>query len=455
MKNINDLTDGSIWKKLIIYFLPIAAGTLLQQLYNTVDAVIVGKYVGTEALAAVGGSPAQLSNLLIGFFTSLAAGAAVVIAQHYGAKNYRRVSQEVYTSITFCTLVGILLGLIVIASAPTLLKVMQTPEDTFDMATTYTRIYFCGTLFILIYNMASGILRAVGDSRTPFVLLIVSCLLNIALDLIFILKYDLGVAGAAWATVIAQGVSAVAAVVILFLSKEECIRIRKFKIRWDILGNMLRIGVPAGVQSAMYGLSNLILQIGVNTLGTVVVASWSMSGKIDGLYWATSSAFGTAVTNFVGQNYGAARMDRIKQCVKTSTKLFAGITLALSAIILIIAQPLLTVFSDDPAVRETTWHIITYFVPFYLFWTIIEVFSGVLRGVGDAIKPMIIIALSVCVLRLVWECSAFMIWHTLPVLSACYPISWAVADVALLWYYFRGSMFKTEHPWFRIRKWEK
>ena len=441
MPNKNDLTEGSIWKKLIIYFLPIAAGTLLQQLYNTVDAVIVGKFVGTEALAAVGGSPAQLTNLLIGFFTALAAGASVVIAQHYGAKNYRRVSQEVYTSITFCTLVGIILGGAVILAARPILSVMKTTPDTIDMATEYTIIYFAGTIFILVFNMASGILRAIGDARRPFIFLIISCALNIVLDLVFILKFSMGVAGAAWATVIAQGASAVASVIALFVSKEECIRIRKFKIRWDILWNMLRIGIPAGVQSAMYGLSNFILQIGVNTLGTVVVASWSMSGKIDGLYWATSAAFGTAVTNFVGQNYGAMRMDRVKQCVRSSTKLFSAITLSLSAIILLIARPLLTILSDDIGVRETTWAIITYFVPFYLLWTVIEVFSGVLRGVGDAVKPMVIIALTVCVLRVIWVVSAFQIWHTLPMLSACYPISWGAADVALLLYYFKGSIF--------------
>lgn len=437
----NDLTVGGIWQKLVLFFLPIVAGTLFQQLYNTVDAVVVGKFVGTEALAAVGGTPATLSSLLIGFFTALSAGAAVVIAQHYGAKNFRRVSQEVYTSVTFCTLVGIILGGTVILLTPEILSLLGTPEDTMDFAIEYTRIYFAGTVFMLLFNMASGILRAVGNSRLPFVLLMIGCALNIGLDLYFVIVLDWKVAGVAWATVIAQAVCAIASIVCLFLSKEECIRIRKFKIRWDILGNMMRIGIPAGIQSAMYGLSNLILQVGVNALGTVVVASWSMSGKIDGIYWATSNAFGTAVTNFVGQNYGAGRMDRIRQCVRTSTKLFSVMTVLLSTLIMLIAQPLLNVFSDDPDVVKTTWDIITYFVPYYLLWTVIEVFSGVLRGVGDAIKPMLIIAVCVCALRVVWVLSAFQIWDTLPVLAACYPISWGTADVALLWYYFRGSMF--------------
>ena len=441
MSDKNDLTEGTIWKKLVLYFLPIAAGTLFQQFYNAVDAFVVGKFVGTEALAAVGGTPAVLSNLLIGFFTSLSAGAAVVIAQHYGAKNLRRVSQEVYTSMTFCGLVGIVVGGLVILLAPQILTLLKNTEESMADAITYTRIYFSGTMFMLLFNMASGILRAIGDSRRPFIFLCISCVLNIGLDLYFVIVLGWGVSGVAWATVIAQGVSMICSILCLCFSKEEAIRIKKIKIRWDILGTMMRIGVPAGLQSAMYGFSNLILQIGVNTLGTVVVASWSMNGKIDGIYWATAGAFGTAVTNFVGQNFGAGRMDRIRQSAKTSMKLFAVITVSLSALILLITRPVLGILSDDPGVIETTWKLTTYFVPFYLLWAVIEVISGVLRGVGDAVKPMIIIAVCVCLLRVVWMLSAFQVWHTLPVLSACYPISWGVADVALLWYYFRGSMF--------------
>ena len=441
MKAQTDLTEGVIWKKLVAFFLPIAAGTLFQQFYNAIDAAVVSKYVGTEALAAVGGTPAVLSALLIGFFTALSAGASVVIAQHFGAKNMRRVTQEVYTSITFCTIVGLLLGAIVVALTPQLLAVMKTPADTIELAAVYTRIYFGGTVFMLVFNMAAGILRAVGDSRRPFIFLVISCILNIVLDLVFVIAFKWGVAGVALATVIAQAVSMICAIVCLCVSKEQAIRIKKFKIRWDILGSMMRIGVPAGLQSAMYGFSNVILQIGVNTLGTVVVASWSMNGKIDGVYWATASAFGSAVTTFVGQNYGAGRVDRIRQTTRTSMKLFSVITIVFSSVILLVSKPLLAVLSEDPAVIQTTWNLTTYFVPYYLFWTVIEVVSGVLRGVGDAVKPMIIIAICVCALRMVWVVTAFNVWHTLPVLSACYPISWVVADIALLIYYFRGSMF--------------
>ncbi len=443
MNSRNDLTQGVIWKKLIAYFLPIAAGTLFQQLYNAVDAVIVGKFVGTEALAAVGGSPATLTNLLIGFFVSLAGGAGVIIAQHFGAKEKERVSVEVHTSLTFCLLVGVILSVLLIVFASPVLRFLKTPADTLAQAVTYTRIYFTGTVFILVFNMGSGILRAIGDSGHPFFFLTVSCVTNIALDLYFVIGLGMGVAGVALATVAAQAVSAVCVVVSLCCSKEECCRlsVKKLGIKRRVLANMMRIGIPAGLQSAMYAISNMILQTGVNVLGTVVVASWAMSGKLDGVYWATASAFGTAVMNFVGQNYGAGRDDRIRQCVKTSFTLFTVITASLSALILLLARPALTIFTDDPAVIETTWKIITYFVPFYLLWTVIEVISGVLRGVGDAVKPVIIIALGVCLLRVIWVVTVFLANKTLFTISICYPISWAVTDVALIVYYFRGSPF--------------
>ncbi len=438
----NDLTTGVIWKRLVLYFLPIVAGTLFQQLYNAVDAIVVGKFVGTEALAAVGGSPATLSNLLIGFFVALSGGACVVIAQHFGAKRHLLVSREIHTSITFCLIVGVLLSVIVISAAPALLHLLKTPADTFEQAVEYTRIYFTGCIFMLLFNMGSGILRALGESRRPFFYLTASCIINIILDLVFVIACGWGVAGVAWATVIAQAVSAVMVTVDLCLAKKEYrLRFRRLGINFPILGNMMKIGIPSGLQSSMYGLSNMILQVGVNTLGTVVVASWAMSGKLDGIYWATASAFGTAVMNFVGQNFGAGRQDRIKQCVKTSFYLFTGITVFLSTLIMSVAIPVLHVFTNDQAVIDTTWKIITYFVPTYLLWTIIEVISGVLRGMGDAIKPMIIIALGVCLVRVIWVLTVFQLWRTLFIISICYPISWGVTDVALIIYYFKGSAF--------------
>ena len=442
MNDRNDLTTGVIWKKLILFFLPIAAGTIFQQLYNAVDAIVVGKFVGTEALAAVGGSPATFINLLLGFFVALSGGAGVVIAQRCGAKDGDMVSREIHTAVTFCFLIGIALFILVLFFAPEVLVLLKTPADTLKDAVLYTRIYFGGSIFMLLFNMGSGILRALGDSRRPFIYLLVSCLSNIILDLFFVIALDLGVAGVAWATVIAQGLSTILILINLARHDNYPLRLRLLGIDREALKEMLRIGVPSGLQSSMYGVSNMILQIGVNTLGTVVVASWSMCGKIDGIYWAISGAFGTAVMNFVAQNYGAHKTDRIKSCTRTGLKLFTIATLLLSTGILLLAKPVLHIFTDDPALMETTWKLLTYFVPTYILWTVIEIFSGVLRGVGDALKPFIILALGVCLLRVVWVLTVFQSFHTLFVISISYPISWAVTDVAMLLYYFKGSIFK-------------
>lgn len=441
MKSTNDLTEGVIWKKLIAYFIPIAAGTLFQQLYNAVDAIIVGKFVGTGALAAVGGSAAMVANLLLGFFVALCGGAEVVISQHYGAKDKERVKLEIHTSITFCFIAGIALSAIVILLAPQILSLLKTPADTMKDSVLYTRIYFSGSIFMLIFNMGSGVSRAMGNSHRPFYYLIVSCFLNIVLDLFFVIRLHMGVAGVALATVIAQAVSAVLVLVSLALNREYPLKLRCLGINPKILGSMMKIGIPSGIQSAMYGLSSTLLQRGVNILGTVTVASWAMSGKIDGVYWAISSAFGTAIMNFIGQNYGAGNHDRVRKCIWTGARLFTVLTAVISALLLLFSKTVIPLFTDDTAVIDTTWLIIKYFVPFYLLWTLIEVFSGVLRGVGDAIRPSVITALGVCVFRLIWLATAFKISQTLFVLCLCYPVSWLITGIALLIYFFKFSEF--------------
>ena len=434
--NTNDLTTGVIWKKLLLYFLPIAAGTIFQQLYNAVDAIVVGRFVGTEALAAVGGTPATLTQLIIGFFVALSSGAAVIIAQYFGAKHKARVSASVSTSLIFCFIIGVVLAVVMFFAAPALLKLFNTPEDTMEGAIVYTRIFFSGSAFLLLFNMGSGILRALGDSKRPFIYLVVSCLINIVLDLIFVIVLKMGVSGVAWATVIAQGISCILIIINLATVKDFYrLNFRKLTFNFRILGKMMGIGIPAGIQSAMYGISNLILQVAVNSLGTVVVASWAMSGKIDGIYWAVSNAFGVSIMNFAAQNYGAGQFDRIRQCTKTGLKLFFIGTACMSGLILLIARPLLHIFTADAAVIDTTWIIVLYFAPSYLLWVIIELFSGVLRGIGDATRPTIIVAVGVCIVRIIWVFTAFRMSPTLEILCIGYPLSWFITDILLLLYY--------------------
>ena len=435
-----DLTTGSIGKKLIIYFLPIAAGTIFQQLYNAVDAFIVSKYVGTEALAAVGGSVATLTNVIVGFFVALASGATVIIAQLYGAEDNRRLSRAAHTAMVFCVVSGAALTLLGILLANWLLTIMKTPADTMVNASAYLRIYFGGSIFTLIFNIGSGILRAVGDSRRPFIFLMISCVCNIILDLVFVRSMGLGVPGVAIATVISQVLSAVLVIIVLARSKESyALSLKKLCFDVPLFKRMMFIGVPNGVQSLMYGFSNLLIQAGVNELGTVVVAAWSLSGKVDGFYWASINAAGTAMMNFVGQNFGAGKKDRVRQSVSEGMKIFMIMTIGFSVVILIVARKALGIFTDDQLLIDTTWTVIKYFVPYYFSWTIIEVLSGLLRGVGDAITPTVICGIGIAAFRAIWVFTVFRIQHTLPVISMAYPASWFVTGSAMIIYYRMGK----------------
>ncbi|MBQ3372506.1 MAG: MATE family efflux transporter [Oscillospiraceae bacterium] len=438
-----DLTTGVVWKRLLVFFLPIAAGTCIQQLYNAVDGMIVGKFVGTVALAAVGGSSAQIINLLIGFFVAITTGASVVIAQIYGAGRTRDVQSATGNAVAVFAILGLVLMGIGLAAAPAMLTLLKTPAETMPGSVLYLRIYFLGVPFILILNMESNMLRAVGDSVSPFLFMVAGCVTNIILDVVFVLFFHWGIAGVALATVAAQAINMGLLTRKLMTTQEGyALSLRELKLNGIYLSNMLKMGIPAGLQSSMYGVSNMIIQIGVNTLGTVVVASWAMSSKTDGIFWAVSNALGAAITSFVGQNLGAGRTDRAKDCVKQGLILAMIITVFLSGGILLIAKPLLRILTDDPAVVSTTYEILTFFVPFYFIWTVIEVITAVLRGAGDAVNPVIIIGLGICLFRIVWILTVFAWFGTLPALCWCYVASWTVTSTALIIYYRHGGWIR-------------
>lgn len=435
-----DLTQGVVWKKLLLFFLPIAAGTCIQQLYNAVDGLIVGRFVGTNALAAVGGSSAQIINLLIGFFVAITSGASVVIAQVYGANRERDVQLAAGNAIAVFALLGLLLMVFGLVFSPAMLRLLKTPEETLDDAILYLRIYFIGVPFILILNMESNMLRSVGDSMSPFLYMVAGCVTNILLDCLFVLVFEWGVFGVAVATVLAQIVNMALLTGKLMTTKESYrLSLGELRLKGVYLKNMLRLGIPAGLQSSMYAVSNMIIQVGVNSLGTVVVASWVMTGKTDGIFWAVSNALGAAITSFVGQNRGAGRDDRVKLCVKQGMILSSVITVSLSCLIMLTGRPLLFILTKDQAVRDTTWLMMVYFVPYYFTWVMIEVLSGVLRGYGDAVRPVIIIGLGICLLRIIWIVTLFAEIHTLFVLCLCYPVSWALTSTVMYLYYRKGG----------------
>lgn len=436
----NDLTTGTVWKKLLIFFLPIAAGTLIQQLYNAVDGLIVGRFVGTNALAAVGGSSAQIINMLVGFFVAMTAGASVVIGQIYGAGRKEELNHAMGNALMALTVLGILLGVFGLVASPWLLELLQTPAETLAGAALYLKIYFLGVPFILALNMESSILRALGDSFHPFLYMVAGCVLNIVLDLLFVVGFGWGIAGVAVATVAAQVLNMGLLTWQLTRSgREYRLLIRNLKLKGAYLKNMLRLGIPSGLQSSMYSLSNVIIQVAVNSLGTIVVASWAMSGKTDGIFWAVSNALGAAITSFIAQNRGAGRMDRVKQCVRQGMILGMIITISISALLLIFGIPMLRILTPDEAVVQKTYEIMTYFVPFYFIWVIVEVLSAVLRGAGDAVIPVVIIGLGICLFRVIWIATVFAHFRTLLSLCLSYAVSWVVTGIALVIYYRQGK----------------
>lgn len=435
-----DLTQGVIWKQLLLFLLPIAVGTLFQQFYNTADAIIVGQFVGSEALAAVGGSAAVILQLVVGLFTGLSSGATVVISHAFGAQDKERLNRAVHTAIAFSVAAGAVITVVGVWLAPDALRWTRNPAEIMDSATVYLRLYFLGTIPMLLFNMGAGILRAVGDSKRPLYYLIVCCLLNVVLDLIFVAALGMGVAGAAIATALANLVSAVLILLQLGRTKGEFRLVpRQVKVHGPTLRHVLYIGIPAAIEASMYSVSNLLIQLPINDLGTDVVAAWSAAGKLDGIYWSLMVAFGTAILAFVGQNYGAGKYRRMQESVKVCLKMALVMTVSLGAVLLLISPFAFRIFTDDPQVIHYAILIMYYFVPFYFLWPFIEILANALRGAGDAVVPMVISVGGICGVRILWILLVIPHWHTLLSISVCYPLSWLVTAAVLIIYFKKAN----------------
>lgn len=439
----NGITEGVIWKQLLIFFFPILIGTFFQQLYNTADAMIVGKFVGKEALSAVGGTTGTLINLLVGFFVGVSSGASVVVSQYYGAKQERYVKKAVHTSFCVALIGGVSLMVIGEIFAPAALKAMGAPEEIMDYSVTYMRIYFLGTVGNLIYNMGAAILRAVGDSKRPLYFLISSCIINIVLDLLFVVGFHMEVAGAATATILSQLVSA-SLVLRRLLRAEDSYRLEWKSLRVDkmILRKVIKIGLPAGLQSMLYSISNVLIQANINSFGTNTIAAWAVYGKIDGLFWMTMDAMGIAVTTFAGQNFGANKLDRVKKGNYMGIIMSAIITAVLGAFMLGFGSVLAGLFTSDAEVLEISMTIIRFLVPLWFTYVCVNVFPSTLRGVGDALVPMLLICFGTCILRVIWIFTVGTVRHELLTTLVSYPLSWSVTSVAFLIYYYRFSTIK-------------
>ena len=436
------ITEGVIWKQLLYFFFPILLGTFFQQMYNTVDTIIVGRVVGTTALAAVGAT-GPLVNMVNGFFIGISSGATVILSQNYGAGNRQGVQDALHTGVTLSLVLGGIITVLGVGLGPWVMSLMNMPENCMGDASVYLRIYFAGAIGSMVYNMGAGILRAMGDSRRPMLFLMATCVLNVVLDVLFVAVLKMGVAGAALATTVSQFISAVLPILVLLRLPEDALDLRKLRIDRKLLGRILRIGVPAGLQFVTFDFSNILIQSGVNSFGDVTMAAWTAHGKTDAITWMISGAFGVSVTTFVGQNFGAQKYRRIRQSVWISLAMSVALVGAVAALILAFRTQILGIYTDDPNVVAVGSTIMLSIMPFNIVFMPIEVFAGTMRGVGYSVMPTLITGSCVCLFRILWLMTVVRRWHTLKMLTICYPISWILAATVFFIVYLRGNWLRS------------
>lgn len=438
------MTEGVIWKQLLLFALPLLLGNLFQQFYNTVDSIVVGNYIGPNALAAVGAST-PIVNLMVGLFTGLGTGAGVVIAQFFGAKDEKGVHDGVHTTIALCLVAGVVMGFIGVGLSPAILQLLDTPAEIMEGSVTYLQIYFMGVIALMIYNMGSGILRAIGDSRTPLYFLMVSSVVNIVLDLVFVINVQMGVAGVAWATLIAQVISA-GLVLIRLITTKECYRLILKDIRFHkhALLETIRIGLPGGIQNAVVSFSNLIVQYNINSFGAAAVAGCSAYTKIDGFAVLPVMSFSMAVTTFTGQNVGARNYERVKKGASTCLKLSLAVTVTLSVLLYAFGGNLLRVFSSDPEVLSYAVNMMHFLVPGYVCLSVAHTYAGVVRGAGISIVPMLALVGNMCVLRIIWLTLAMPVFHSIVVVYLGYTLTWFGSGLTMLIYYYKSHWLERQ-----------
>ncbi len=430
-----DMTYGSIPSLLITFAIPLLIGNLFQQLYNTVDSIVVGNFVSKQALAAVGCST-PIINMLIGVFMGFSSGAGVVISQYYGAKDGEKLHDAVQTAITLTLILCAVLTAVGVTAAPFLLRMMDTPADVFPEAVEYLRIFFWGMTGTLLYNMGAGVLRAVGDSTRPLYFLIFSTLLNTALDVLFVRFFAWGIAGAAWATVISQCISALLVMLLLSRAKTDYrVDYRRLGIRGRILRKILAIGLPSALQLGITAFSNVFVQSYINRFDSSAMAGWAAYLKIDSFAMLPMMSLSLSITTFVGQNLGAGNRDRAISAPKLAMKMGLAVMVVILTPLMIFAPQLVRLFNGDPEVlRFGTWFI-RVISPFYLTFSANQVYMGALRGAGNTRSPMFISLGSFVVFRQIYLFVSYRLGGGLLAVTLGYPAGWILCSVLLYFYY--------------------
>ncbi len=439
-----DMTEGNIWKHMLQFSVPMALGLLFQQLYNTVDTLVVGRFVGQQAQAAVG-STGPIINTIVGFCAGLATGASVVISQRYGAHDREGLSKAVHTTVALTFIVSLIatgLGQLIITP---MLRFMQTPEDVMPESGSYLSIYFAGIAGILFYNLGSGILRAVGDSRRPLAFLILSALLNTGLDLLFVLAFGMGVDGVAYATVLSQILSAL--LILLTLTREKGaygIRWREIRVDRESLSMILKLGLPSSVQSAITAFSNVFVQSYINAFGSACMAGYGVYGKIDAFALIPVQSISMSSTTFVGQNWGAKQRARAREGVRTATVMSLVSTAALGFLVFVLARPLMGFFSPEEEVIEYGIRFIHIVTPFYVCICFNQIYAGALRGIGDATMPTVIMLASFVAFRQVYLAVTKALGAGFIAVALAYPVGWILCSTLLLIRYFRSPLVRKD-----------
>ncbi len=439
-----DMTEGPILSHIITFAIPLLIGNLFQQLYNMVDTWVVGNFVSNAAFSAVG-TVGPIINMLIGFFMGLSSGAGVVISQYYGAGDYEAVSKTVHTSIIMTLVLGVLFTGLGIFLVPYMLVLMKTPSDIVPEAKAYLTIYFAGIIGLMIYNIGSGILRAVGDSTKPFYFLVVSAVVNTVLDLVFVLVFKMGVEGVGYATIIAQGISAILVLITLFRSK-ACIKLslRKFKMHIDVFGKIFKVGFPAALQMAITSFSNIFVQSYINYFEEDCMSGWTAYAKIDQLLLLPMQSIALASTTFVGQNLGKGQGKRAKAGVRTSMLVALSSTVILMIPVMIFAPQLVSFFNSKAEVVEFGALFLRIISPFYVLCCFNQIYAGALRGSGNTRAPMIMMLISFVVFRQIYLfVVANYISNTVIPIVMSYPAGWLLASI-LTFFYYRSCDFSSK-----------
>lgn len=433
-KNTLLMTQGNVWKLLVTFSIPLIIGNLLQQMYNTADSIIVGNFVGSNGLAAVGSGTA-LINLIIAFAQGAAVGAGVVVSQYIGADKKDKIKISVHTSICISIILGLILSLLGIFASPSLLIMMKTPKVVLKSSILYLQIYCGGLIFNVIYNMATGILNAAGNSKKPLVYLAIASFTNIILDLLFIKIFKLGVMGAAIATDISQAISCILAIGYLLKVKSDYkLYIKDLKINKETAVKIIKIGLPTAIQNMVISFSNVLVQSSVNAYGATAMAGYAAYLKIDGFNILPVLSISMAVTTFTGQNVGANRLDRVKKGMYSSLIMVLVYTAFIGSVLLIFSHQVLGLFTHSAHVITYGQLVMKYFCPYYFLLGILNVLAGTVRGAGKGIPPMIILLFSMCIFRILWIKIALPFYSSIDGVFILYPISWLVGAILMILY---------------------